>query len=163
MCVRLEFHCQSRAVLKSDSSLVEFSSHSAAADFWKTADSWYNSTKTTVSNDQQQETNEEEDTSIEDEKIKLNDKLLLPEQPQPQSLQRENEGDTEEAQSVKETLSALPKLRFEWGRLELHSPLAKRFAAHQGNCSAPMGKFIYRNQCTYLIRRIHIHGRNQFY
>jgi hypothetical protein len=37
-------------------------------------------------------------------------------------------------------------LRFDWTNLTLISGLARRMAAHQSNCSLPLGNFVYRNR-----------------
>ena len=44
------------------------------------------------------------------------------------------------------TKTNLPRLRFDWGNLEVTTPLGKRMEAFQSNCSIPMGKLIYRNK-----------------
>lgn len=44
------------------------------------------------------------------------------------------------------SIPQLPKLRFDWGNLGLSTPLAKRMAAFQSNCSIPLGKLVYRNK-----------------
>jgi hypothetical protein len=37
-------------------------------------------------------------------------------------------------------------LRFDWGHLEVLSPLGQQFLAHQSNCSLPLADFRYRNR-----------------
>eukprot|EP00977_Amphora_coffeiformis_P012877 scaffold3271_cov181-Amphora_coffeaeformis.AAC.4 len=45
-----------------------------------------------------------------------------------------------------DAIPTMPHLRFDWGNLQVTTPLAKRIEAFQSNCSIPMGKLIYRNK-----------------
>lgn len=51
-----------------------------------------------------------------------------------------------ERSGVYDAVSDLPNLRLDWGNLQVSTPLGKRIAAFQSNCSIPMGKLIYRNK-----------------
>eukprot|EP00977_Amphora_coffeiformis_P021633 scaffold9620_cov197-Amphora_coffeaeformis.AAC.8 len=67
-----------------------------------------------------------------------------PEEPKSSSFVSITDTHTNVARSL--PIDLLPRLRFDWGHLEVTTPLAQCMAAWQSNCSLPMAKFMFRNK-----------------